>query len=207
MNKKIFNYNNRIKKAIIDLKNGKGIIITDSKNRENEGDLVFPAETMTIKQMALSIRYTSGIICLCITEKKRKQLKLPMMVKHNTSKYQTNFTVSIESATGVTTGVSAQDRLKTIKTAISVDVQPKDLNKPGHIFPLREHIGGIKYRKGHTESSLEILKLAGFKKYSVISELTNKDGSMSNKKDIIKFSKIHNMTIISIKDLIKYLNI
>ncbi|CAL4318143.1 3,4-dihydroxy-2-butanone 4-phosphate synthase [Buchnera aphidicola (Periphyllus testudinaceus)] len=209
MHTKLFKFGNsiqRIKTAIHDLKHGKGIIILDSKNRENEGDLVFPAETMTVNQMALSIRYTSGIICLCITEKTRKRLNIPMMVKNNTSQYKTNFTVSIEAAHGVTTGVSAIDRIKTIKTAISKKSKPHDLNKPGHIFPLRAHINGIKSRQGHTESSLEIIKLAGFKKYSVIGELTNKNGTMSRIKDSIKFAKTHNMTIISIKDILNYLN-
>ncbi|CAL4318194.1 3,4-dihydroxy-2-butanone 4-phosphate synthase [Buchnera aphidicola (Pterocallis alni)] len=209
MNKKILskygNYKNRIKQAIYSLKKNKGIIIIDNKNRENEGDLVFCCENMTVRQMALSIRYGSGIICLCITELKRKQLHLPMMVKNNTSKYQTGFTVSIESAQGVSSGVSAQDRLKTIQTATSETVIPQDLNRPGHIFPLCAHQNGILSRPGHTEASITLMILAGYKPMSVICELTNKNGTMSKNKEIIQFSKLYKMPIITIEDLILYL--
>ncbi|MCW5197379.1 3,4-dihydroxy-2-butanone-4-phosphate synthase [Buchnera aphidicola] len=204
---KFGNFKKRVKNAISDLKNNKGIIIIDDKNRENESDLVFSAETMTTKQMAFMIRYGSGIVCLCITDKKRKKLDLPMMVKNNTNNYKTGFTISIESAKDITTGVSAQDRLKTIKTAIASNAQPHHLNKPGHIFPLRAHVKGIKYRPGHTESSIEIMKLAGFRKYSVICELTKKNGSMFRIEDSLKFSKIHNIQIVFIKDIIKYLSL
>ncbi|CAL4318226.1 3,4-dihydroxy-2-butanone 4-phosphate synthase [Buchnera aphidicola (Chaitophorus sp. 3695)] len=204
---KFGNFKKRIQNAISDLKSKKGIIIIDDKNRENESDLVFAAETMTIKQMAFMIRYGSGIVCLCITDKKRKKLNLPMMVKNNTNAYKTGFTISIESATGITTGVSAQDRLKTIQTAIASDAQPNHLNKPGHVFPLRAHIKGIKHRAGHTESSIEIIKLAGFRKYSVICELTKKDGSMFRIQDSLKFAKKYDMTIISIQDILKYLSL
>lgn len=204
---KFGDFKKRIKNAISDLKNNKGIIIIDDQNRENESDLVFSAATMTVKQMAFMIEHCSGIVCLCITEKRRKKLNLPMMVKNNTNFYKTGFTVSIESAKGITTGVSAKDRLKTIKIAISKKVKPKDLNRPGHVFPLRAHIKGIKHRAGHTESSIEIMKLSGLKKYSVICELTKKNGSMFQIQDSLKFAKIYHMTIISIEDIIKYLSI
>jgi 3,4-dihydroxy 2-butanone 4-phosphate synthase len=203
---KFGNFKNRIKNAISDLKNKKGIIIIDDQDRENESDLVFSAKTMTVKQMAFMIRNCSGIVCLCITDQKRKKLELPMMVKNNTNKYKTGFTLSIESAKGITTGVSAKDRLKTIQTAIAKNAKPHHLNKPGHIFPLRAHVKGIKYRAGHTESSLEIVNLAGFGKYSVICELTKKNGSMFRIKDSIKFAELYQITIISIQDIIKYLS-
>ncbi|AAM67627.1 3,4-dihydroxy-2-butanone-4-phosphate synthase [Buchnera aphidicola] len=194
----------RVKKAISALQLGEGIIILDDEKRENEGDLVFSSETMTVEQMALTIRYGSGIVCLCITESKRKKLNLPMMVKHNTSTYRTGFTVTIEASKGVSTGVSAKDRLTTIKTATADDAQPSDLNRPGHVFPLRANGGGILARAGHTEAAIEIVSLAGFKPYGVICELTNKDGSMSRTPEIIKFSKSKKMKILTIKDLILY---
>ncbi|MBZ2279488.1 3,4-dihydroxy-2-butanone-4-phosphate synthase, partial [Buchnera aphidicola] len=171
------------------------IIILDDEKRENEGDLVFASENITTEKIALMIRYGSGIVCLCITEEKRKKLKLPMMVKKNTSKYQTGFTVTIEAAKGVSTGVSAQDRLTTIQTAINKNAQPYDLNRPGHVFPLRAHKGGILARSGHTEASIEIVSLAGFQPSSVICELTNDDGSMARKNQAIQFSKQQNIPI------------
>ena len=198
------NYEERIKTAILALRLRRGIILIDNHNRENEGDLVFSCENMTIKQMALTIRYGSGIVCLCITEKKRKQLKLPMMVQDNTSTYNTGFTVSIESAHGISTGVSARDRLKTIKQAIPETAKPSDFNKPGHVFPVCAHVGGILSRPGHTEASIALMSLSGFKPMSVICELTNKDGSMAKIKDIIKFSKLNHMPILTIDDLISY---
>lgn len=202
---KLENYKQRIKQAITSLKLQQGIILIDNKDRENEGDLVFSCENMTLKQMALTIRHGSGIVCLCITEEKRKQLNLPMMVKDNTSTYNTGFTISIEAAQGVSTGVSAQDRLKTIKTALPDTAQPSDFNKPGHIFPICAHTGGLLKRAGHTEASITLMTLAGFKPMSVICELTNEDGSMAKIKDIIKFSKLNKMPILKIDDLILYL--
>lgn len=195
----------RVEKAIFALQSGEGIIILDDEKRENEGDLVFSSEKMTVEQMALTIRYGSGIVCLCITESKRKKLDLPMMVQNNTSTYRTGFTVTIEASKGISTGVSAQDRLTTIKTAISDNAKPSDLNRPGHVFPLRADTGGILARAGHTEAAIEIVSLAGLQPSGVICELTNKDGSMSRIPEIIKFSKSRNMTILTIQDLILYL--
>lgn len=195
----------RVENAIYSLQLGEGIIILDDEKRENEGDLVFSSEKMTVEQMALTIRYGSGIVCLCITESKRKKLDLPMMVKNNTSTYRTGFTVTIEASKGVSTGVSAKDRLTTIKTAIADDAKPSDLNRPGHVFPLRANSGGILARAGHTEAAVEMVSLAGFKPYGVICELTNKDGSMSRTPEIIKFSKSKKMKILTIKDLICYI--
>lgn len=195
----------RVEKAILALQSGEGIIILDDEKRENEGDLVFSSEKMTVEQMALTIRYGSGIVCLCITEDKRKKLDLPMMVQHNTSTYRTGFTVTIEASKGISTGVSAQDRLTTIKTAISDNAKPSDLNRPGHVFPLRADNGGVLARAGHTEAAIEIVSLAGLKPSGVICELTNKDGSMSRGPEIIKFSKSQNMQILTIQDLILYL--
>lgn len=195
----------RIQKAILALKSGQGIIILDDEKRENEGDLVFSCENMTVEQMALSIRYGSGIVCLCITESKCKQLNLPMMVEKNTSAYRTGFTVTIEASKGVSTGVSAQDRLTTIQTATADNAQPSDLNRPGHVFPLRANSGGVLARAGHTEAAIEIISLAGFKPAGVICELTNRDGTMARTPEIIEFSKNKKMQIVTIQDLIWYI--
>lgn len=209
MNKKILSEfgspTKRLKNAILALQLGQGILLIDDKNRENEGDLVFPAETITIEQMALTIRYGSGIVCLCITEKKRQQLELPMMVKNNTSTYGTGFTVTIEARDGVSTGVSAKDRLTTILTASADNAKPNDLNRPGHVFPVRAHINGILARKGHTEASLELVKLAGFKPISIICELTNRDGSMAKIPQVSQFAKKYNMPLLMIKDIVDYI--
>ncbi|AEO07885.1 3,4-dihydroxy-2-butanone-4-phosphate synthase [Buchnera aphidicola] len=195
----------RVQKSILALQSGQGIIILDDETRENEGDLVFACENMTVEQMALTIRYGSGIVCLCITESKRQQLNLPMMVKKNTSLYRTGFTVTIEASKGISTGVSAQDRLTTIQTAIADNAKPDDLNRPGHVFPLRANHGGVLSRAGHTEAAIEIVSLAGFKPSGVICELTNKDGTMARTPDIVKFAEYKNMQILTIKDLIFYI--
>lgn len=194
----------RVKNAIKSLKIGDGVIVLDDENRENEGDLVFSGETMTIQQMALTIRYGSGIVCLCMTESQIKKLKLPMMVKNNTNKFKTNFTVSIEAAIGISTGVSAKDRLTTIKTAIHENAKPDDLNRPGHVFPLKADNKGILGREGHTEATIELVTLAGFKPAGILCELTNKDGSMSKLPEIITFSLKNKMNIVTIKDLIRF---
>ncbi|CAL4041944.1 3,4-dihydroxy-2-butanone 4-phosphate synthase [Buchnera aphidicola (Tetraneura ulmi)] len=191
----------RIETAISELKKGNGIILLDNENRENEGDLIFSSETMTVEQMAFTIKYCSGIVCLCITEEKRKKLKLPMMVKKNTNTFSTPFTVSIESAKGISTGVSAKDRITTIRTAISKKSKPKDLNRPGHIFPLCANPKGILSRSGHTEATIELTKLAGFKPTGVLCELTNRDGSMSKTTEIIKFSNKYNIPVLTIDDI------
>lgn len=195
----------RVQKAIFALQSGQGIIVLDNERRENEGDLVFSSENMTVEQMALTIRYGSGIVCLCITESKRKKLNLPMMVKKNTSRYGTGFTITIEAAKGISTGVSAQDRLTTIKTAISDHSKPEDLNRPGHVFPLRAHKDGVLARPGHTEAAVEIVSLAGFKPSGVICELMNKDGTMARFPEIVKFSQNKKMQILTIQDLICYI--
>ncbi|WP_367670690.1 3,4-dihydroxy-2-butanone-4-phosphate synthase [Sodalis-like secondary symbiont of Drepanosiphum platanoidis] len=196
----------RIENAIQALKNGSGILVIDDEDRENEGDMVFCAENMTVKQMALAIRHGSGIVCLCLTNKNRKKLGLSMMVKNNTSHYKTPFTVSIESAYGVTTGVSAKDRITTINSAIKDNAKPSDLNSPGHVFPLCAHPDGILGRSGHTEAAIELVSLSGMKPFSVLCEVTNNDGSMARTPEIIKFSKKYNMPIVTIQDLIFYKN-
>ncbi len=152
----------RVENALAALREGRGVMVLDDEDRENEGDMIFPAETMTVEQMALTIRHVSGIVCLCITEDRRKQLDLPMMVENNTSAYGTGFTVTIEAAEGVTTGVSAADRITTVRAAIADGAKPSDLNRPGHVFPLRAQAGGVLTRGGHTEATIDLMTLAGW---------------------------------------------
>ncbi|ATM76816.1 3,4-dihydroxy-2-butanone-4-phosphate synthase [Serratia fonticola] len=194
----------RVERALDALRNGRGVMVLDDENRENEGDMIFAAETMTVEQMALTIRHGSGIVCLCITEDRRQQLELPMMVTNNSSQFQTAFTVTIEAAQGVTTGVSASDRLTTIRAAIADGAKPSDLNRPGHVFPLRAQPGGVLNRRGHTEATIDLVSMAGFKSAGVLCELTNDDGSMAHAPEVITFAKQHDMVVLTIEDLVAY---
>ncbi|MFK8260504.1 3,4-dihydroxy-2-butanone-4-phosphate synthase [Erwinia sp. AnSW2-5] len=194
----------RVTRAIEALREGRGVMVLDDEDRENEGDMIFAAETMTVEQMALTIRHGSGIVCLCLTEERLEQLDLPMMVQNNTSSYGTGFTVTIEAAQGVTTGVSASDRLTTIRTAIADNAKPEDLNRPGHVFPLRGRVGGVLTRGGHTEATIDLVTLAGFKPAGVLCELTNDDGSMAHAPEVVVFAKQHNMPVVTIEDLVAY---
>ncbi|PNW28706.1 3,4-dihydroxy-2-butanone-4-phosphate synthase [Formosa algae] len=194
----------RLEKALLHLQNGNGIILMDDEDRENEGDLIFSAHSMTINQMALMIRKCSGIVCLCLPNTKADALELPYMVKENTSSYQTPFTISIEAKEGVTTGVSAKDRLTTITAACKENAHSSDLAKPGHIFPLRAKNNGVFERKGHTEGSVDIMKLAGLKPEAVLCELMNDDGTMAKMDTILDFADEHNLIVLSIQDIIHY---
>ncbi|WP_368939281.1 3,4-dihydroxy-2-butanone-4-phosphate synthase [Proteus mirabilis] len=194
----------RVERALEALRAGKGVMVLDDENRENEGDMVFVAETMTTEQMAMSIRHGSGIVCVCITEERRQQLDLPMMVENNTSHFHTAFTVTIEAAQGVTTGVSAADRLTTVRAATADNAKPSDLNRPGHVFPLRAQPGGVLTRGGHTEASIDLATLAGFKPVAVLCELTNDDGTMARAPEVVTFAKQHDMPVLTIEDLVAY---
>lgn len=194
----------RVERAIDALRNGRGVMVLDDENRENEGDMIFAAETMTVEQMALTIRHGSGIVCLCLTEERRQQLELPMMVENNSSQFQTAFTVTIEAAEGVTTGVSAADRITTIRAAAADNAKPSDLNRPGHVFPLRAQNGGVLSRRGHTEATIDLVSLAGFKPMGVLCELTNDDGTMAHAPEAIAFAKQHDMPVVTIEDLVAY---
>lgn len=194
----------RVEHALTALREGRGVMVLDDEDRENEGDMIFAAETMTVEQMALTIRHGSGIVCLCITEDRRQQLDLPMMVENNTSAYGTGFTVTIEAAHGVSTGVSAADRVTTIRAAIADDAKPSDLNRPGHVFPLRAQSGGVLTRGGHTEATIDLVTLAGFKPAGVLCELTNDDGSMARAPECIDFAVKHQMAVVTIEDLVAY---
>lgn len=197
-------FSSRIRRAVDALENGRGVLLMDDENRENEGDLIFAAEKMTVPQMALMIRECSGIVCLCMPGEMAARLDLPFMVENNTSRYKTAFTVSIEAATGVTTGVSAADRICTIRTAISPGSRPEDLNHPGHIFPLVARENGVFERGGHTEGSVDLMKLAKLSPFAVLCELTNPDGSMARLPEIRVFSEMHGFPIVTIADIKAY---
>nr|WP_228256045.1 3,4-dihydroxy-2-butanone-4-phosphate synthase [Malaciobacter halophilus] len=205
MNQKIMNndFKSKIDGAIKTLQEGKGVIVVDDYDRENEADMIFSAQNLTKEQMALLIKECSGIVCLCLTKEKVDKLNLPMMVQNNNSKFQTPFTVSIESKDNVTTGVSAQDRVTTIKSAISSDGVSKIVS-PGHIFPLRANEKGVLGRAGHTEASVDLMKLSNLSPYAVLCEITNSDGTMAKADDIQKVSKKYSMPILSVEDIINY---
>lgn len=194
----------RVKKAVQCLQSGKGILLVDNENRENEGDLIFPAESMSIKNMALMIRECSGIVCLCLTQEKADELQLMPMTLANTSRFHTAFTVSIEAKMGVTTGVSAKDRITTIQTACADGATGEQLAKPGHIFPLVAKHGGVLERPGHTEGSVDLMRIADLKPMAVLCELTNEDGTMATLNDIASFANTHQLTVLSVEDIINY---
>lgn len=199
-------YIERVESAIKDLQNGKLIILTDAPDRENEGDLIFPAETITPEIMNFIIRHSSGIVCLPLLENQLKQLNLPFMVlpTENTSQRGTPFTISIDAKEDITTGVSAHDRVKTIQAAINPSAKPDDVVKPGHIFPLQARKHGVLERAGHTEGAIDIVELAGFQSAAVLCEIMNPDGTMAHGKQLEIFAKEHHLTILSIEDIISY---
>lgn len=194
----------RVERALAALRKGQGILVTDDEERENEGDIFFAAETLTEGQMAMLIREGSGIVCLCLPEEKIQALSLPMMVADNTSHFQTAFTVSVEAAAGVTTGVSAADRVVTVKAAIADNASPLSLRRPGHVFPLRARPGGVLERPGHTEANVDLMRMAGLKPYGVLCELTNPDGTMARLAEIAVFAEQNNMTVVTVEDIIHY---
>ncbi|GLI32791.1 3,4-dihydroxy-2-butanone-4-phosphate synthase [Desulforhabdus amnigena] len=196
----------RVEKALTSLRNGRGVLVTDDEQRENEGDLIFAAETLTEAQMAMLIRECSGIVCLCLTDEKVRALGLPMMVENNSSRFKTAFTVSIEAARGVTTGVSAADRVTTVKACIADHAKPEDLHRPGHVFPLKARRGGVLERPGHTEATVDLMRMAGLKPYGVLCELTNPNGSMARMPEIVAFAEKYDLPLVTIEDLIHYRN-
>ncbi|OGT47459.1 MAG: bifunctional 3,4-dihydroxy-2-butanone 4-phosphate synthase/GTP cyclohydrolase II [Gammaproteobacteria bacterium RIFCSPHIGHO2_12_FULL_41_20] len=196
----------RVETAINHLRQGKMVILTDNPNRENEGDLIFPAEIATAEIVSFMLRHCSGIICLPMTIEQSKKLDLPLMVPRNdnTSSQRTPFTVSIEARAGVSTGVSVTDRVRTIRTAANVQATAADIVKPGHIFPLQARAGGVLERNGHTEGSVDLMRLAGFNPVAVLCEVMNHDGTMARGEALTQFAKQHNLVIVSIDDLIIY---
>ena len=198
------NSSSSIKQIIQDAKKGKMFILVDNKDRENEGDLVVPASKINHEKINFMAKHGRGLICLALTSQKVKKLKLPLMSLINKSRTQTAFTVSIESKKGISTGISAFDRAKTIKVAIKPSSTNKDIVSPGHVFPLVAKNGGVLERAGHTEASIDISKLANLNPSSVICEVMNEDGTMARYKDLIPFSRKHNLKIAKIEDLISY---
>ena len=190
--------------AIKEIKAGKMIILVDDEDRENEGDLTIAAEKITPEAINFMAKFGRGLICLALEPALVDKLELPLMARRNTSKFGTNFTVSIEAKQGVTTGISAHDRALTIQTAVADETTPEDLATPGHIFPLRAKPGGVLVRAGQTEGSVDLARLAGLKGAAVICEIMNDDGTMSRMPDLRKFAAEHNMKIATIADLIAY---
>jgi len=195
---------NSIEEIIADLKQGKMVIVMDDEDRENEGDLVMAAAFTRPEDINFMARYGRGLICLTLTPERCQQLRLPLMVNENKTAHSTNFTVSIEAATGVTTGISAHDRAHTIQCAVAAAAKPEDLVQPGHIFPLMAQSGGVLNRAGHTEAGCDLARLAGVEAAAVIVEILNEDGSMARRPDLEVFAEQHNLKIGTIADLIHY---
>ncbi|WP_114637310.1 bifunctional 3,4-dihydroxy-2-butanone-4-phosphate synthase/GTP cyclohydrolase II [Polynucleobacter necessarius] len=192
------------KEIIADLRAGKMVILVDEEDRENEGDLVLSADHVTAEAVNFMAKHGRGLICLTLTRERCQQLNLPLMVRDNGTSMGTNFTASIEAASGVTTGISAADRALTIKTAVAPNAKPNDLVQPGHIFPLMAQPGGVLIRSGHTEAGCDLAAMAGCSPTSVICEIMKDDGSMARLPDLLEFAKEHQLKIGSIADLIQY---
>jgi 3,4-dihydroxy 2-butanone 4-phosphate synthase / GTP cyclohydrolase II len=195
---------NTVEEALDDIVAGKMVILVDDEDRENEGDLCMAAEKVTPEAINFMAKYGRGLICLSLTPERVEELKLPMMTDDNTSPFGTAFTVSIEAKRGVTTGISAADRARTILTAIDPGTKPEDLSRPGHIFPLKAKAGGVLQRAGQTEGSVDLTRLARLTHAGVICEIMSDDGTMARVPELIEFSKKHNLKIVTIKDIIKY---
>ena len=194
----------RVVEALDDIRRGKMVILVDDEDRENEGDVCMAAEKADADTINFMARYARGLICLSLNEDRIRQLDLPMMVDDNRSSRATAFTVSIEARHGVTTGISAADRAHTILTAVADDAGPTDLVSPGHVFPLKAVPGGVLQRTGHTEGSVDLARLAGLKPAGVICEIMKDDGTMARYRDLVQFSKDHDLRLITIADLIQY---
>lgn len=193
-----------IPQALDALRAGQFVVVVDDEDRENEGDLVLAAEHVTVEKMAFTIRHTGGVVCLALNREIADQLDLPPMVTHNTSRRRTPFTVSIEAAEGIETGISAKDRTQTVLMAINPVARLDDLTRPGHIFPLRAQDGGVLARAGHTEASVDLCRLAGLRPGAVISELMHDDGTMMRLPAILTFAETHQIPVVSIADLIAW---
>lgn len=195
-----------IKDIIADIRDGRMVILVDEEDRENEGDLVLAAEYVTPEAINFMAKHGRGLICLTLTEARCRQLNLPLMVRDNRSPHGTAFTLSIEAAEGVTTGISAHDRARTVQAAVAKRAQPSDIVQPGHIFPLMAQNGGVLVRAGHTEAGCDLAQLAGCEPAAVICEILKDDGTMARLPDLIEFAKAHNLKIGAIADLIHYRN-
>ena len=195
---------NSINEILDDLRKGKMVVMMDDEDRENEGDLFMAASLITPEDVNFMARYARGLICLPLPPERCEQLQLPLMVNNNQARYATNFTVSIEAAEGVTTGISAQDRAHTIRTAVKPEAQPGDLSQPGHVFPLMAEAGGVLTRAGHTEASVDLMRMAGLDPCAVLVEILNEDGSMARRPELERFAAEHDLKIGTVADLIRY---
>jgi 3,4-dihydroxy 2-butanone 4-phosphate synthase/GTP cyclohydrolase II len=193
-----------IEEIIDDARNGRMFILVDDEDRENEGDLIVPAQMATPEAVNFMAKHGRGLICLSMTRQRTEHLRLPLMPAHNQSRLSTAFTLSIEARTGVTTGISAADRARTIAVAIDPASTPQDIATPGHVFPLVARDGGVLVRAGHTEAAVDVARLAGLIPAGVICEIMNDDGSMARMPDLIKFAQLHGLKIATIADLIEY---
>lgn len=194
----------RIHAALEAMRAGIPVVLLDDFDRENEADLIVSVERLTVRTMAMLIRECSGIVCLCLTSEVVQKLDLPPMSAHNESRYGTPFTVSIEARDGVSTGVSAADRVTTVKAAIAPDAKPGDLVRPGHVFPLCATPGGVLARRGHTEGAVDLAEMAGLQPAAVLCELMNEDGSMMRGEAIEQFAALHRMPILTIAEIIEW---
>ena len=198
---------NSIEEIIEDIRQGKMVILMDDEDRENEGDLILAAEHTTPEAINFMVTHARGLVCLPMTQERCKRLELPLMVDKNEAQFSTNFTVSIEAAEGVTTGISAADRAKTILAAVNPDAKASDIVQPGHIFPLIAKQGGVLNRSGHTEAGVDLARLAGCEPASVIVEILNEDGTMARRPELEVFAEKHGLKIGTIADLIEYRNL
>ncbi|MFA6061171.1 MAG: bifunctional 3,4-dihydroxy-2-butanone-4-phosphate synthase/GTP cyclohydrolase II [Gallionella sp.] len=193
-----------VEEIVAEIRKGNMVILVDEEDRENEGDLVFAAEFATAEKINFMARHGRGLICLTLTEAHCRQINLPLMVQENGLQLATNFTMSIEAATGVTTGISAGDRARTVLVAADKNAKPADIVQPGHIFPLRAQNGGVLVRAGHTEAGCDLAQLAGLTPASVICEILKDDGEMARLPDLIEYAKLHGLKIGTIADLIEH---
>jgi 3,4-dihydroxy 2-butanone 4-phosphate synthase / GTP cyclohydrolase II len=194
----------RTKQALAALAQGRPVIVLDDERREDEGDLIVAAERVTVETMAFLIRHTSGVICTALPGRRLDALRLPLMVTENSESMRTAFTVSVDARRGTTTGISAADRATTVRALVSPDTKPEDLARPGHIFPLRAIEGGVLRRPGHTEAAVDLARAAGLNPAGILAEIVNDDGTMARRPELERFATNHDLTIMSIADLIQY---
>src|SRR5450755_642382 len=193
-----------IEAVLTDIHKGKTVIVVDDADRENEGDLIFAAEKAAPQNLSFMVRYTSGVVCVPMTGEDLDRLNLPLMTQQNLERMRTAYTISVDAARGVTTGISAADRARTIQLLAGPKTQPTDLVRPGHVFPLRYREGGVLRRAGHTEAAIDLARLAGLHPAGVIAEIINDDGTMSRLPELLKFAKKHKLKICTVADLIEY---
>ena len=198
------NVRERVEKAIATMRRGELVVVADATNRENEGDLIGRADTMTRERMAYLLRHTSGLVCVAMTAERTLELELPLMVAENTESHATAFTVSVDVKQGTTTGISAADRALTVRALASASARPAHFARPGHVFPLRARAGGVLTRPGHTEATVDLARLAGAPPVGVLCELMGRDGEMLRGGDLRRFAAREGLAFITVEELIDY---